>query len=304
VAVLGLLGVCLLLILHVGGWWGFDDNVDGTTITLLLIGLFILLGLASPDVVRQILDRVENVELPGGVKVGLSAVARAERAQAPLLRIPDEVGSDDDVRVSTRPDTGDARLDLEKVRERLQTRLRFLRDAVLDLPEDTDYPGIVAAVESEDLLTDDELGLVADILERAESEIDKWPASLQKEFLDAAWRFSVRFATLVFERYVRRRLKDAGWFLAEFDQARDHRPDFLSWRDGAWLQVAARVQPNKLAGTRQRLSRSLAPFGPTPVVVIPTERAADYTADDRYESVVVIDLDRLLNNTAPVGAVN
>jgi hypothetical protein len=80
--------------------------------------------------------------------------------------------------------------------------------------------------------------------------------------------------------------------LIDFEQDRKHRPDFLAYRENVWLLVAARVEPSKLEGTRQRLSQGPPPFKAKPVIVIPDEES--FVPDDKYPPVEVVRLRELV----------
>jgi hypothetical protein len=98
---------------------------------------------------------------------------------------------------------------------------------------------------------------------------EKLEYDVRNGFLDAAWQFAVRFASLSHERLVRQRLAKRGWVLMDLEQDRAHRPDFLAYRNEAWLMVAARVLPGNLDGTRKRLNQTPPPFDAVPVIAIP-----------------------------------
>ena len=262
---------------------------NGTSIGLIVIFGLIGVALVSPEAVSDLADRIRTVKV-GSVQVDMAALKRAERTEA---RTPP---SDDDVKVSPRPRGGTPAAELTEVREKLKERLRFVRDALLELPEDVGYLTVVSHLHDEGLLEADERELIHDIFGGLEGEISDWAAPLRKEYLDATWRYAVRLGTTIFERIARRALEEAGWFIAGFEQSRDHRPDYLAFHGEECVQWAARVQPSKLGGTRQRLSRETAEPADRAVVIIPNSRKPK--ADGKYESVDVVRLEDFLEATA------
>ena len=292
-----LLVTVALAVAHLTAWHDFDENVDATTVVLLAIGIGLLFAVIAPHATRIFFERMTSLKLPGGVEIGLQAVERAERVQGGLFESIEDLSSPtDDVSVEGRPLEGGTSRQFEAVRETLEARLRFVHTVVLNQPtaKEGDYPKVLAMIEAEGLLRHDEAALVRDLLGRAEDDIKGLPFELRTEFLDASWRFAVRFATLAHERLVRRRLAHQGWVLLDFEQDRSHRPDFLAHREGVWFLVAARVQPNKLFDTRRRLARCSPPFGAKPVIVIPDRRS--FAADGRFGGVEVIKLGALLTS--------
>jgi hypothetical protein len=118
-------------------------------------------------------------------------------------------------------------------------------------------------------LEPDETQAVRDLLGDAKQAVDQLEADARQRYLDGAWRFASRFATLILERQVRKELAQAGWLLLDFDQTRSHRPDFFAVRDDVWLLIATRVEPKETEKTRKRLSGQSAPWGAERVVVYP-----------------------------------
>lgn len=275
--------VLAVLVIQMFGLGPLDPAVNVITFALLLLLLTLLFSMVAPNAVKGVIERIETFKLTGVLEIGLQAASRAERVQANLPEAADEV------EVSKRP-RGERSVEYEGVRVKLQDRLRFVQEALFGLPATEDYERIVSHVEERRLLEPDELHLVRDILNGLEKEVGKLPERLQEEYLDAGWRFSVRFATLTFERMVRRAMTEANWFILDFDQARSHRPDFLAYRDDVWLLIAARVQTNKLGGTRQRFSNLKPPFGAKPLVVTPDSREFEAEPADKYPGVGVLTL--------------
>jgi hypothetical protein len=286
VSAIALLAIIALLVVQVGVIGDVDSHVNTTTVVLTVLALVLGFAVAAPQSVKEVIDRMTSLKLPGGIEIGLQAATRAERIQAQMPR------STDDVKTTTRPRSGGPRSEYHAVQAKLQERLRFTRDAIFDLPRDRDYKQIVEHINGEKLLETDELHLVYDILGRLESDVEKLPPQLLEEYLDASWRFSVRFGTLVFERLVRKRLTETDWFLMDFQQARSHRPDFLAYRRGVFLFIASRVEPAKTLDVRKRLMSNSLPFGAAPVVVVPDSRP--FEPDDSYAAVPVVTLQKLL----------
>lgn len=284
VTIAALLAVLALLAAQVSGIGGLDPSIDVTTLALLLLALVLGFAIVAPGPVTGGLERITTFKLPGLVEIGLQAANRAERIQAQLPPAVDEVET------LPRPRGGGPQQEYEAVRETLQERLRFSRVSLLDLPPTQDYEQIVQSIEERRLLEEDELHLVRDVLGNLEEEVGKLPPRLQEEYLDTSWRFAVRFGTLVFERLVRRRMTDAGWFIIDFDQARSHRPDFLAFRGGVWLLIAARLPLAEGDGTRQRLAALESPFEAKAVVVCPDSEPPVAATDGDPAGVAVIPL--------------
>jgi len=284
-------GALALLALKLSGLCDFETTIDTAALGLAVLASVVLMGIAAPQTFQQLLDRLESVKTPVG-ELGFESLARAERAQVQLPVKPDPIEHTDEVQVSARRGGGTPLEELQEVRDKLHERLRFVRDAILDLDANLSYAQVIDKVRVEDLLKPEEFGLVQDIDSKIGSEVEEWPQEVRTEFLDASWKFAIRFGTLIFERLTRKRLKEAGWFVADFEQDPGHRPDFLCYRDGVWLQVAARVQPNRMIGTRRRLTNETAPFDPLPVIVIPNSQ--DFEPDEKFEKVDVVQLRPLL----------
>jgi len=280
--------VVAILVVQVAGLGGLDPTINVITLALILLIFVLGYAIATPAPVVEALTRITTFKVSGVFEIGLQAANRAERVQA---RLPSAL---DEVETSPRPRDGDPHQEYEAVREKLQARLRFIRKDLFELPATQNYEQIVGNIEERRLLDDDELHLVRDILGELEKEVGRLPESLQKEYLDANWRFAVRFGTLVFERLVRRKMTEAGWFIVNFDQARSHRPDFLAFKDGSWQLLATRLEPENRDGTRTRLARLNAPFGATAAVVSPDSRAVTADDNDTQLGACVIPLSEVL----------
>jgi hypothetical protein len=286
---LALIVVLTILAFQVGWVGSVDENVNGTTIALVAIATVLAFAVVAPRSVKEVLDRITSLKLPGGIEIGLQAVNRAERIQALMPR----VAEGDGVRTEERPRGGGALREYQAVRSKLRERLRFIRDAILNLDHDLTYEQIVEEIEGLRLLEVEERQVVYDVLGRLESDLDKLSDEVRGEYLDATWHFSSRFATLVFERLVRRNLTGHGWFLLDFEQARLHRPDFLGYSHGSWHLFATRVEPPKTLATRRRLSRQSLPFDAEPIVIVPDTRP--YQPDDEYAHIRIVTLSAFLS---------
>jgi hypothetical protein len=276
---------------------GVADNIDATTLVLLFIAIVLGYALVAPRSVKEIFDRITTLKLPGGVEIGLQAADRVARieAQIPIVAAG---GGADEVETTPLPRDGEVRGQCEAVQDRLQERLRFVNRVILEYPEDTNYKRIVRRIEEERLLADDELEVVHDILNGLKENLYSLPPLVRDEYLEASWRFSTRFATLTFERLVRRKLTESGSFLLDFAQAKSHRPDFLAFRGGHWLLIAARVEPGNTRQTRRRLSRQELPFDATPLLVLPDKRPYEHEEGDEYP-VPSKTLSQLLDSNSP-----
>jgi hypothetical protein len=268
-----------LLVAQLSGWPNLEGEVDAVTLGLLLLALVLLFATLAPTQTLSFFERITSLKLPG-VEVGLTAVSRAEQVQGRLSQSLEDISTEglpkavDDVKVQKRPSEGNTRQQFEVVQKTIKARLRFVHTVVFGKRKETErnYQLTLERLRTKGLLRGDEVALVQDLLGRAESEVEQLPIELRNEFLDAAWQFAVRFATLTHERLVRKKLVDQGWILLDFEQNRGHRPDFLAYRDDLWRLVAARVEPGKLKETRRRLSEAAPPFDAHSVIVIPDRR--------------------------------
>lgn len=148
-------------------------------------------------------------------------------------------GEDDGVVPVRPPDCDYPRIVIE-----LQGRLRFVR-RILEFKEEVknrhDYRGITFWLREHRLLRQEEERFVLDLLDGPNTDLDDWDPTTRSEFLDAAYAFSVRFGPKIWDRWVRQELTKGGWFVADFDQGKRHRADFLAYREGRWAQMTARV---------------------------------------------------------------
>jgi len=237
------LAVCGLVALQLGE---NEAKPDATTLGLAVLAAALLVGIGAPKATRKALAQVSRLKL-GGVEVALREADTANRAQATLLS-----ESEDGVPVKERQGTGDVRDDLLIVRERVGSRLDLCRHRVLGMPKGTQPDATLARLRAENLLTRDEAKAIGDVLGGVGETIEHWPADVAEAFLDSVWAFVSRLGSTAFDRKARRDLAAAGWLIADFEQGRGHRPDFLGYRDGRWHLLTARVvkSPDK---ARERL---------------------------------------------------
>jgi hypothetical protein len=220
---------------------------DATTLAVLLVLLAGFGALLDPVPFRSISRRVTGFE-GFGVKVGLEV----QRARDVDARFPAR-GSDDGVSIKPRqryPD--DPKAEVRGVVDHLRGRLRFVVKAVLGEDElvieprpgleelITEQP-LIARLESVGLLEREEARLAHELLGDLGGELPDWDAADRQPFLDNAWNFANRLTTGLFDRYARKRFKEAGWFVGDFKQEKGHRPEFIVVKQDRWACVAARV---------------------------------------------------------------
>jgi hypothetical protein len=230
-----------------------------------------------------------------GVTIARS-VERAGRAEPEVEEIPAEFDDLDGVKTSARPVGRGPTEEVEAVAEVVRKRLRFVRDAVLRDPATIDERVMIVRLEALGLLTADEALTLGKLLGDLHEKVEKWPSAERAKFLDSAWRFGTRLATTVFDRLVRQRLSGSGWFVADFEQPDNHRPDFLASYGGEWALLAARLgaPPSTVTTTSSRLARTeLSANVPARAVVIPDR---DKGAKEQLDGgpVVVIKLNHLI----------
>lgn len=269
---------------------------NGTALALLVLAGATVVTLMAPRAVRNALGRVESFEALG-VSVTLS-VERATRASleagAGPVGVPDV---DDGVKVSERPRTGDPVTDLDAVADVIRKRIRFMRDAVLRDPSDIPEDVMVARFAALGLLPEHEVKTIRDVLGDVRDSISEWPADEREQFLEAGWRYGTRLATTLFDRYVRRELTRNGWFVADFEQSKGHRRDFLATHGDTWCLVAARVgaPASGVDATRTRLAKARVPAGvDARIVVIPDREQG--AQEVRGEPVKVVKLGNLVED--------
>jgi hypothetical protein len=297
VSILLLLLVLILLAVQVVGLVGLDKHVNVTT--LILLGAAIILGYVtySPDEVRAVLNRISSLRL-GAFELAMQAATRVERVESRLAAQVDVANLKDEVQAwESRPTGNGTKREFRAVRKTLEHRLGFVRSKVLVLNDGLSSEEVVHEISETGLLEHDELLVTYGILDDIESELERLTEEVRNRYLEGAWRFAARFGSLVFERQVRRSMLKAGWFLTDFPQLRDHRPDFLAFRDGTWLLIAARVKPDATEETRARLLRQTLPVDARRVVVAP-DTLCPFEVEDAFAAASIISLKEALK-TAP-----
>jgi hypothetical protein len=287
---LALAGVCALIVVQLKE---SDSAVDGTTLGLVAIALALLVPIAAPRASKRWIGNISNLKV-GGVEIALREVELATRIDLRLGEV------DDGVAVTPLPKTGKASERTLLLRRRVLERLRLCRDRFLSLPKETEEELVAAHLRVEGLLTADEAEMIRLVLGDLPDEIDRWPVEASAEFLELSWEFVSRLGSTVFDRLARRELKGKGWALADFEQDRGHRPDFLAYRKGVWHLMTVRI-PSNPEKTRKRLQEVVdGGFEDIPIkdeidstiVVIPDERTPP--DDGRYAGVEVKRLAALL----------
>jgi hypothetical protein len=277
----GVLGVLVLKLL---GSEELQKHIDVSAV--ILVAFVVVLGfiIAAPGEAKKFLKRMTSLKV-GAIEVGLQATTLVERVE---LRVP--APTDDNVgAVEKRNVGGSAAEEFDEVRGKLVERLHFARDAILELDNRTAKPSeIIASINDEKLLAPDEEQVVRDLLGDAKEEVCLLDADVRKRYLDGAWRFSSRFATLILERRVRNAMVAKKWLLLDFGQTRGHRPDFIAFREEVWL-VATRVDAGDAQIARGRLGKQLLPIEARRVIVHPDsmKEAAD-AIDDPVTGVELV----------------
>jgi hypothetical protein len=206
---------------------------DSTTLVLLALVMALLFAVLAPYHTTGALRRVTNFKF-GGVELGLGELKLAERLRPP----PRE---NDGLGMRARPKAKSYPEIVERLKERLsETHSMLELDRKPDSYLEPDaYLAIADKLREMRVLTQDEEAFVLDLIDDDPTTAD-WSSAAEEGFLDSAWSFAARFRAMVWDRHVRRQLQAKGWFVAQFDQAIGHRPDFLIYRDGQWAVVAAR----------------------------------------------------------------
>jgi len=283
-------GVFVVLMLKLVGVGSLENDVDLPAV--ILLALVVLLGFVAlaPGEAHEFLKRMTNLKV-GGFEVGLQATARVERVESRVALI-EAVIEDDDVRaIRRRPEGGSAGEEFDAVRDKLTDRLSFVCKVILGRGQSEKPIETVGRIIRAKLLEPDEAQVLRDLLGDARDEVGELTADVRKRYLDGAWRFSSRFASLILERRVRRKMAKAGWLLLDFNQTRSHRPDFLAYRNGAWLLIATRVEPGQTKRTRRRLSKRTVPWAAQRVVVYPDKRknkAREVKRENTFSNVKLV----------------
>jgi hypothetical protein len=288
IAAVGLVVVVGLLALQVAY---LDDKTgpihpDAMSLALIALALALLAAVLDPRAARRMLRSLESFE-GFGLKIA-RRVEGAERAGS----LPDKAGEidddDDGVKTSERPKTGSLAGDVEKVAEVMGKRLRFARDALLPDPESLNEKVMVVRLRELGLVSQEEADLIEFVLGDDHEELEELSEGEQTRLLDYAWRVGTRLATAVFDRQVRARLRAEGWFVADFEQKKGHRPDFLALKETTCALLAARVGAphSTVDNTRKRLERTQLPPGVTGRAVVVPDR--EQSPPERLEGEVLV----------------
>jgi hypothetical protein len=245
-------------------------EADATTLGLVALASAFAFATFAPRQTSRVVTRITNFKV-AGIEVGLATITNAERVSPPGTE-----DDDDKIKVSRNSEG------YEETVGEMKSKLRFVR-LILDLEDlvsvEDNYFEIVWRLRADDLLTDDEVRFVLDLISARDFALTGLPDDARDEFLDAAWAFAVRFGARIWDRYTRTELRSAGWFISDFKQHGNHRPDFLAYRDGRWAAIAARVGGDpgvQYYGTsRSRLAGLKPPMGLAGrCIVIPRRRLA------------------------------
>lgn len=206
VAVVSLAVVLAVLVFQVMGIGELDPAVDGYSLLLVALAIVLSFVVVAPKSVKEVLDRITRLKV-GAFGVGLQAATRVELLEAQDSDMVDGFNARDDVESQFERPVGGGRLwEYERVRDKLEEKLRFIRETLLDSNSELSALQVVERIDSLKLVEDNEVRVLYDLLGRVEDSIERLPSETSLAYLEAAWRFSTRFATLVFERQVRRGL--------------------------------------------------------------------------------------------------
>lgn len=284
-----------------------EGKADTTTLGLLLIGGILLFGIVAPAAAVKAADRITKLKV-GALELGLKEIKRAERVRP--------VPSEDNSVKTIRP----REVGYLKIVDTLKGRLRFVSQILefeaevkfkgkpekgdrVDEDDEYDYRAIAAWLRKHEMLDQAEEAFVLDLLDGTGADLSEWDAATRKDFLDAAYAFSSRFGPKIWDRWVRRKLGESGWFLAGFDQTEGHRPDFLAHRAGKWALMTARVGGDASGYVEKAGPRLLRfnDFGPidSRVIVRPEIREGEVKekyawGSDHPDGVRVLSLNKLL----------
>ena len=214
---------------------------DSTTLALVVVALVLLIVLAFPAELRELMGRVTHVQV-GSFALGFHEVERSVAVD----RFPgaEEYGARP-IPVMKRSGTTEG--DLDQISDRLQQRLRWLANE-LELKSSTpeienlDALEIVNALLDKRLLDDDQAQFATDLLAPNQDDVLGLPSIVRENYVRRGWRFANRIRATVFDRAVRRDLDTPNSFIADFKQETDrHRPDFLAALNHKWFLIAPRV---------------------------------------------------------------
>jgi hypothetical protein len=262
-------GAVVLIVVQLKGEKGSPDS---TTLGLFLIATALGFILLAPAATLKALQRVTRFKV-GSVELGLAEIKRAERVRPPQ--------EGDGVRAEPRP-RGKG---YEDCANRLRNRLNRVRRLLKLKARKDDFAAIAEELRRADLLNRDEETFVVDLQEHDPLSAD-WSSATEQKFLDDTWAFATRFRALIWDRYVRKQLRDNGWFIVDFPQKPGHRPDFLACRDEKWALVAARVgslregKPDNLDVVAKRLGRfHEGPALSVRSIIVPDKARVEMSAD-------------------------
>lgn len=291
-----LAGAIVLIVVQLDGE---KSTPDSTTLGLFVLAAALGFAALAPRRTIKGLQRVTRFKV-GGVELGLAEIKRAERVKPPQ--------EDDGVRAEARP----ASKGYEACVDRLRSRLNRMRAMLHLKASENDYVGIAEELRVRGLLSRDEETFVVN-LQRNDPVSDEWSTAVEEEFLDDTWAFATRFRALVWDRHVRKQLREKGWFIADYEQKRGHRPDFLACGQGRWTLIAARVgslssrKPDKMDTPAKRLWRQQkGPEISTRAVIVPDLKHAelsDELPDEVKEGVRLVTLDQFLAGAPEAEAV-
>ena len=259
-------GLALLAVFAIALWQAEADDAkpDSTTLILLFFALLLGVTVVLPGAALAAVNRISNVDV-----LGVKIEFQVREASMVVDNLPKD---NDDVKIPPRPQAEDIEDELTLVRNELKRKLRFTREAVLGDPRSLPETNVAAHLQYLNLLKGDEAELCQKLLgKELSANLPTWDAIDRSKFLDAAWSYSWRFATQIFDLYARHMLKKAGWFVADFEQSRKHRADFLACWEGNWARVSARVAAPRrtVESTARRMSRSDRPLDAQLAIVVP-----------------------------------
>jgi hypothetical protein len=223
-----LVGIVTLLVLQL-----VQGPPDSTTLVLAAAVGTLLFGLLAPAESSRFFQRMTNLKVAGVLEIGLEKVIRAETVRPP--------GDESDQVVARRGSE-----DYDEIVKELKTKLRFVH-AITHMhdrvPRQDEYRQITFTLAAEGLLRDDEPQFVLDLISGRDLGVEALPEKPKAEFLDAAWSFAARLGFVIWDRFVRDELTNRGWVVADFQQGKGHRPDFLAYWEaaGKWALMSARV---------------------------------------------------------------
>ncbi len=225
----------------------------GTTAILLAIGVLFFAILAWPEAAARLTGRLSRLQV-GSLQLAFAGAA-LERAQIVSRIIP--VNDDEVSSVSERPKTGDGTLDLAAIREELDNALGWIRERMPRSPASTNNSwlsslyvklgrqssnddDLLALLCAEHLLPGEVARFIRQLWRISGEEIAGWPSDTRGDVLDSAWNLATHLKSKVFDQLVRRALQEADCVVADFEQRRGHRPDFLVYYRHSWYRMTAR----------------------------------------------------------------